>query len=387
MPALRESPGQAGHAPITGGPSTPSTNQSPVPGAPGQGQRLVPTFQLQLWACEQNNHHRSTLTLSAWLLPTPWRAARHSHRHLHPFALGCHACSLTWQAMPVWPLLPFPLGCGSWGTSRPDTPAYSFSRRCMGVTLRTWAPLPRMRQPGCGCRRGTRPGPAAPPSCWSTARAAVPPVAVRVSGTRVWVSTALRRHSLDTAAHPATVVRVGFLCCHGTPAPRTMPPARRAAGTQWPEIAGHAAGTGGPQPLYLGPCQGGCAGGRCMPSGAVCDCAQSAGCDSWTQQCSCSRQYQQCWVSAAGCEHFCCCQPGSAISVCPSLRHPALNLPLCPQSAPCSASGSSSPRWVRTGFSSYCWGWSWHWSAGPWISPSPRASKVSSGYQWVPGPW
>lgn len=198
---------------------------------------------------------------------------------------------LPWDAMPVpLPGRPcqyghcslFPLGCGSWGTRRPDTPANSFSYRCMDVTLRTWAPLPRMRQPGCGCRRGTRPGPAAPPSCWSTARAAVPPVVVRVSGTRVWVGTALRRDSLDTAAHPATVVRVEFLCCHGTPAPRTMPPARRAAGTQWPEIAGHAAGTGGPQPLYLGPCQGGCAGGRCMPSGAVC--VQSAGCDSWTQQ-------------------------------------------------------------------------------------------------------
>lgn len=35
----------------------------------------------------------------------------------------------------------------------------------------------------------------------------------------------------------------------------------------------------GPQPLYLGPCQGGCTGGRCMPV-VPCVTAQPAGCDS-----------------------------------------------------------------------------------------------------------
>lgn len=258
---------------------------SPVPGAPGQGQRLVPTFQLLalgMWAKQSPSIHTRLICLA------PSHALEGSPalpQEPPPLCLGV-PCLFPYLAghasMPTAPLYAHcssdsvsPFGCRGWGTSRPDTPAYSFSPRCMGVTRRTWAPLPRMRQPGCGCRRGTRPGPAAPRSCWNTARAAVPPVVVRITGTRAWVGTALRRHSLDTAAHTATVVQIEFLCCHGTPAPRTMPPARRAAGTQWPEIAGHTAGTGGPQPLYLGPCQGGCAGGRCMPSGAVCDCAVS----------------------------------------------------------------------------------------------------------------
>lgn len=32
----------------------------------------------------------------------------------------------------------------------PDSPSHSFSPRCMAATHRTWAPSPRMRQPGCG---------------------------------------------------------------------------------------------------------------------------------------------------------------------------------------------------------------------------------------------
>lgn len=32
----------------------------------------------------------------------------------------------------------------------PDSPSHSFSPRCMAATRRTWAPSPRMRQPGCG---------------------------------------------------------------------------------------------------------------------------------------------------------------------------------------------------------------------------------------------
>uniref|UniRef100_A0A663DWX0 Chloride voltage-gated channel 2 n=1 Tax=Aquila chrysaetos chrysaetos TaxID=223781 RepID=A0A663DWX0_AQUCH len=67
-----------------------------------------------------------------------------------------------------------PLGRDSWGASPPVTPPRSFSPRCTGATPRTWAPSPRTRRPGCGCSRGTGrgtpPGPAAPPSCWSTPR-------------------------------------------------------------------------------------------------------------------------------------------------------------------------------------------------------------------------
>lgn len=174
-----------------------------------------------------------------------------------------------------------------------------------------------------------------------------------------------------------------------------MPPARRAAGTQWPKIAGHAAGTGGPQPLCLGPCQGGRAGGSCAPGGTVCGCAPPEpadparrwswyGCDGWARRCSRTGRCRWCWVGAAGCERLCTCQPGPAAPACPSPGRPALSLPLCPQSAPCSASGSSSPRWAKTGSSSSSWGWSWRWSAGPWTSPSPPASKVS-GHWWVPG--
>lgn len=174
-----------------------------------------------------------------------------------------------------------------------------------------------------------------------------------------------------------------------------MPPARRAAGTQWPKIAGHAAGTGGPQPLCLGPCQGGRAGGRCVPGNTVCGCAQPEpadpahrwlwyGCDGWARWCSRTGRCRWCWVGAASCERLCTCQPGPATPACPSPGRLALSLPLCPQSAPCSASGSSSPRWAKIGSSSSSWGWSWRWSAGPWTSPSPPASKVS-GHCWVPG--
>lgn len=97
-------------------------------------------------------------------------------------------------------------------------------------------------------------------------------------------------------------------------------------------------------------------------------------------QCGCDGSAHWCrqrGVGAAGCERSCPCQPGPATQVCPSPGHLTLSLPLCPQSVPCSASGSSSPRWVKTGSSLSSWGWSWHWSAGPWTSPSPPASKVS----------
>lgn len=94
--------------------------------------------------------------------------------------LPCFARSLTWHAR-CSPASVSPL---SWGASRPDTAACSFSPRCTGVTRRIWAPSPRMRRPGCGCRRGTLPGPAAPRSCWSTPRAAVPRVGVRLPGIR-----------------------------------------------------------------------------------------------------------------------------------------------------------------------------------------------------------
>lgn len=125
---------------------------------------------------------------------------------------------LPWDAMPVpsparprWhahcsPDSVSPPGYRGWGSSRPNTPACSFFPRCMGVTLRTWAPLPRMRQLGCDCRRGTRPGPAAPPSCWSTPRAAVPPAVVRVTGGH---SSTMAQPG--QAAHPGTVVWVEFL--------------------------------------------------------------------------------------------------------------------------------------------------------------------------------
>lgn len=206
IPALRKFPGQAGHGPIAGGPSPPST-----PGAPGQGQRLVPT------ACF--GHAGKTISIDPH---SPYLPGSFPCPGGQPGTPTGASTPLPWDAMPV----PSPgrpcqyahccpdsvslLGCQGWGTSRPDTPAYSFSPRCTGVTRRTWAPSPRTRQRGCGCRRGTRPGPATPPSCWSTPRAAVAPVVVRVTGTRTRVGTAPPRRSLDTAAHPTRQCRVSL---------------------------------------------------------------------------------------------------------------------------------------------------------------------------------
>ncbi len=40
------------------------------------------------------------------------------------------------------------------------------------------------------------------------------------------------------------------------------------------------------------------------------------------------------------------------------------------------------PVWVKTGSFSSSWGFSWHWSAGPWTTLLPSASKVRERKEW-----
>lgn len=316
----------------------------------------------------------------------PRWAAGDTRRHRCPFPWGCRGhlppspgILQCWEDVPAClplPCLSFPTCAqGSGCQPPPDAPTCSFSPRCMGATRRTWALLPRTRRPGCGCSRdtgrGAPPGHAAPPSCWSTPRAAVPPAAVRATRDGDTAGGDTGGHSpaaargLGTAAHPTTAAQmVGFLRLSwdtGAEDNATCPPGSGDTMAQNSRACRRDRGPSAPLP-------GAVPGGAALVGGAC---------------------------PAAPCAAVHCRSPTAVIAghggapaldgdggsgsvllvvggrgpaglaptalVCPSPGRLALSLPLSPQSAPCSASSSSSPRWARTGSSSSSWGWSWRW--------------------------
>lgn len=224
VPALREFPGQAGHVPISGGPSQHSTSPAQWSGHLGRAGTGTGGADCLCWVRGRNNRHQSQSTLSAWPLLTPLWVSGDCKGTTTPSLRGAMAtCHLAWHPLvlgghvtvPAASLPQFPhLGVGA----RLPAPHYalvpSFSPRCMGATRRTWAPLPRMRPPGCGCsrdrRRGTPSDPAARLSCWSTPRAAVPLAAVRATRDRdmggdTGGHSPMAACSLGTAAHSVAV--------------------------------------------------------------------------------------------------------------------------------------------------------------------------------------